>query len=188
MKILFIISILTSTLYFNSFAQSPKGFRKGQITLEDNSILSGYIKEHFRSYACLAFIPENGGRKTIYDGSQIRSVTIDSLSFVCLRGDFFRVISEGRLGFLQKYSDASNAPSYNGTEAIFVNGTIGEKGDYFIYIQNKNQLVLINRKTYKKIIPEVLAEYPREFENAFATYDISQIRLAINTFNSNHNN
>jgi hypothetical protein len=188
MKILLIMSIISVGFCFNSDAQAPKGFRKGTITLEDNSVLTGYIKEHFQRYACLAFIPEKGGRRKIYEGSQLRTVSIDSLNFICLKGDFFHVISEGRLCLLQKSSDATNVPSYNGTEAIFVSGTVGQRDDYYLYSRNQNQLLLITRKNYREVISEAFAGYPKTNETAGDAYDISQIRSAVIAFNTNHNN
>jgi hypothetical protein len=185
MKLSFFVLFFTAGIYFQSNAQAPKGFRQGQIMLEDSSVLSGYIKEYIRSYASLVFIPEQGGRKKSYDGSQIRAASIDSMHFICIRGDFFLVISEGRLCLLQKYSDASGKPSYNGTDPILVNGTDGQKNDYFIYSTNHHQLSLLTKKTYKKVIPEVFAGYPHEVDKTLATYDISQIRSAVNTINNN---
>ena len=127
-------------------ADIPKGFNKGTILLSDSSIVSGYFKEKIRGNASLQYVGE-GNKKKNYDGSELLTAEIGDEKYLCVRGDFFRVITEGEVRFLQKASDASSKPIYNGSQAVFANGTEGKPGDYFIYIKNGKQLKLVTRKT-----------------------------------------
>ena len=82
----------------------------------------------------------------------ITSVEIEGTKFLCIKGDFFRMLSSGELSLLQKASNISSKPQYNGTEAIFLNGTEGKPGDYFVYRGENNQLVWINKKNKEAIL------------------------------------
>ena len=100
----FIIATLFSISFLQLQAQNeiPKSFAKGHIVLADGSSIPGYIKENMRSNASLTIIEEAGGKKRNYNGSELMGVYIDSARFLCIKGDFFKVICEGDLYFLQK--------------------------------------------------------------------------------------
>jgi hypothetical protein len=122
MKIINTITITVLSLVFlqsNAQTETPKGFKKGTIVLADGSNLPGFIKDNIRNSASVIFISEMGGKKKNYDGSGLISAEIEGTKFICIKGDFFKVLSEGELNFLQKKSDASDKPTYNGNEAIF---------------------------------------------------------------------
>ncbi len=121
MKITKSIALLVLSLSLLSAVaqtETPKGFSKGSVTLSDGSVVTGLIKEKIRSSASVTFMTETDGKKKTYDGDKLTSVQIDAEKFLCIQGDFFKVLSEGELSFLQKTSDASGKPSYNGTEAL----------------------------------------------------------------------
>src|SRR6185369_10573621 len=111
--------------------EAPKGYKKGTLVLTDKSVMTGYVKDNIRNSASIIWLNETGDKKKTYDGSALSSAEIEGTKFLCINGDFFRILCEGDLCFLQKESDASGKPSYNGTEAVFMNGTEGSRGDYF---------------------------------------------------------
>jgi len=86
---------------------APKGFTKGNIVLTDGSSVSGYIKEKIRSNASLILLDSENKKKN-YDGSALQSASIGENKFLCIKGDFFKVIEDGSIKFLQKSSDASS--------------------------------------------------------------------------------
>ena len=171
MKILKTLSILSLCLFLvQAQAQEnlPKGYKKGSLVLADNTVLSGYIKENIAGNASVILLSEDGKKKKNYDGDGLLSVTIDSLRFICIKGDFFRLLCEGDLCLLQKSSDASRKPTYNGSEAIFSNGTEGKPGDYFTYTASNKQLKIVSRKNFNSVVAESFASCAASIEKNLA--------------------
>lgn len=178
----FILSI--SLLNAVAQTETPKGFSKGSVVLTDGSVVTGLIKEKIRSSASVTVITETDGKKKTYDGDKLSSVQIDADKFLCIQGDFFKVISEGELSFLQKASDASGKPSYNGTEASFSSGTDGKPGDYFVYTAANKQLKLVSAKTFDTVIAQVFGGNTAALDKAkAATGDIAQLKDAVEVYN-----
>src|SRR5882672_3625421 len=149
-----IVALSFAFLQAHAQNEPPKGFKKGTLVLTDNSVMAGYVKENIRNNASVVLVNATGDKKKSYDGSELVSAEIDGMKFLCIKGDFFHVISEGSLCFMQKESDASRKPSYNGTEPVFMNGTEGSRGDYFIYDSRNKQLKLVSKKTFDAVIAE----------------------------------
>jgi hypothetical protein len=181
--LIFFIVALNPFITFKATAQNPEGFSRGTIMLGDSSTVTGLIKENIRKNASIILQDETGKKRT-YSGNELVSLQQDSVFFICLRGDFFKVISDGEVKLLQKLSDASGKPSYNGTEAIFVNGTEGKPGNYFLY-NSKKQLQLITRKTYNSIIEENLSAYTPALDKAKANpNDMNGLKGAVELYNN----
>jgi hypothetical protein len=106
--------------------ESPKGPQNGTLVLADGSSLTGFIKDNIRKTASVQFSAADQGKKKNYNGTDLLSAEINGTKFICINGDFFKVFCEGELSFLQKASDASGKPVYNGMEAIFSSGTDGK--------------------------------------------------------------
>jgi predicted PolB exonuclease-like 3'-5' exonuclease len=184
---IFLAAILFSTTFLQLQAQNeiPKGFTKGQITLADGMVIPGHIRENIHSNASITIIAEAGGRKKNYTGSELISVGIDSTRFLCIKGDFFKVICNGELYFLQKASDASGKPVYNGTEAVFVNGTDGQINDYFFYDSKQQQLRLLTKKNTTEMVEVTFNNCAAAISKAKETgADPSQLKQAVDIFNS----
>lgn len=191
MKIFKLIPALFLSIFsLASHAQTeiPKGFKKGNITLTNGSLLSGSIKENIRGNSSIIFITEAGGKKKSYEGTELLSAEIGGAKFLCLKGDFFRVISEGDLSFLQKSGDASGKPSYNGNEAVFSNGTEGKPGDYYIYDKRNKQLKLVSRKNFTEVTAAAFAGNAEAMDKAkTANNDLVQLKEAVEIYNSHGN-
>ena len=149
MKKLFTFTlVLLSGALLKTTAQTSatKGYEKGSVTLADNSIVYGVIKDDIRKNASVTIMNADGSDKRKYDGDKLNAVMIDTIRFICIKGDFFKLICEGELCFLQKLSDASGKPVYVGNEAMFINGTPGKPGDYFLHnISSKNLQHITNK-------------------------------------------
>src|SRR5438034_1040608 len=145
---------LLSLLLLNANAQSdvPNGFRKGTIVTADGNTQSGYVRDNIRTNASVSFIAGTHQKKKNYAGTDLNGLEIESVKYLCIKGDFFKVLCEGELNFVQKVSDASHKPSYNGTEVIFTSGTEGKPNDYFIYSTVNKQLNLISKKNLDEVI------------------------------------
>ncbi len=187
MKITKSIAVLIlSASFFSAVAQTetPKGFSKGSVVLSDGSVVNGLIKEKIRSSASVTIMTEPDGKKKTYDGDKLTSMQIDADKFLCFQGDFFKVLSEGELSFLQKASDASGKPSYNGSEASFSSGTAGKPGDYFIYTTAAKQLKLVSAKTFDTVIAEIFAGNMAALDKAKTVNgDIAQLKDAVDVYN-----
>ena len=162
----------------------PKGFSKGNITLAGNTTITGYVKDNLRSNGTIVLITAGNDRRKNYGANDLLAAQIDSTRFICIQGDFFRVISEGELCFLQKASDGSNQPVYNGTEAIFVKGTDGQVNDYFFYDRNHQLLKLLTKKNRDQMIAGTFTNCAAAIARAGeAGADLAQLRQAVDIYN-----
>ena len=182
-QLFFAAVLLFSFTAVKAQTEVPAGFSKGTITLADGKIVSGYVKDNIKKSASVVYV-DNAGAKKTYSGSQVNGVTIDAASYICISGDFFKTLSAGKMNFLQKASNASGSVSYNGTEAIFNNGTDGKIGDYFVYVDNK--LKLLNKKSLESFINTDLAVCAPAVEKAKAINgDIAKLQEAVDIYNKN---
>jgi len=186
-----IFSILITIVYLvicaTASAQNnlPKGFKKAAITLLNGSTQTVFIKDNIRSNASLTAINTATGKKENFDGSNLISVEIDNEKLLCIQGDFFKVISNGNLNFLQKYSDASGKISYNGAVAVSSNGTEGKIGDYFFYIASSKELKQITSKNFNLIIDETLSGCASAQTKAkLCKGNIADLKIAVELFNN----
>ena len=174
--VIFALTFTTATAQ----AEIPAGYTKGSITLADASVLTGFIKDNLKKAAAVSFI-DNAGKKRTYQGIEINGASIDGTNYICLKGDFFKAITVGKLNFLQKASDASNSASFNGSEASF-NGTEGKIGDYFVY--NNKELKLLNKRTIASFIDTDLNGCTAAIEKAkSANGDIAKLQEAVEIYN-----
>jgi hypothetical protein len=183
-NILFVAaSLIFASLVATGQSETPKGFTKGSILLTDSTVVSGYIKEKIRGNASLTLLDDEN-KKKIYDGSSLLSATIGDEKFCCIKGDFFRVIEDGAIKFMQKASDASYKPVYNGNQAVFINGTEGSPGDYFLYITSTRQLKHLNRKSVSTVVAESFGTCAQALVKAkVINEEISRLNEAVQVFN-----
>lgn len=177
--------LLSFTLsQLNAQPEKSRGFKKAILILADGSSLTGLVKDNIRKNASVVFT-DSGGVKKNYDGSALLSVEIDAIRFVCINGDFFKVLCDGELSFLQKSSDASGKPSYNGHETIFSSGTTGKPGDYFIYNGRDKRLKLVSTKNIREVAAANFAGYTPAIDRANAVKDdLSQLKEAVEAYNN----
>jgi hypothetical protein len=177
-------SLLLSVAILTTKAQTsiPAGYVKGSITLPDNTVLTGYVKENIKKAASVTYVDDAGGKKT-FAANAINAVTLDAENFLCINGDFFRTICVGKLNFLQKASNAAGNASYNGTEAVFNSGTDGKIGDYFSYANNS--LKILNKKSIESFISNELTGCVAAIEKAKSVNgDIAKLKEAVDIYNS----
>jgi hypothetical protein len=162
----------------------PKGFSKGSITLPGNTVINGYVKDNLRSKGSLEMMAAESQQRKNYNASELLGAQIDSSRFICIKGDFFRIISAGELYFLQKASNGSNEPVYNGTEAIFVKGNDGQVNDYFFYDSASQQLKLLTKKNRNEMIAGTFTNCAAAIAKASQTgTDLAQLQQAVDIYN-----
>lgn len=184
MKILKLLpGLALSLFFFQAGAQdAPKGFTKGAVTLADNSIVSGFIKDNIRKDASVTILAN--GKEKKYQGADITAAEIDATAYTCIKGDFFKVVCKGELTFLQKASDASNKPTTIGNEVFFLSGTEGKPGDYFIYDNKSQQLKLVSKKTLNEVVANSFNNYTPAIEKAKAAQaDLALLKEAVELYN-----
>lgn len=188
MKILKTLSFVALIFLFTKVdAQNdiPKGYNKGTLVLPGNSILNGYIKDNMKKDASVSFMNGTSDKKIKYNANDLISLEIDATKFTCIKGDFFKVICNGELCFLQKSSDASGTITYNGSEAIYATGTPGKPGDYFIFSSKDQQLQLVSNKTFETVTAEVFAGYAPAIEKSKTAKDnIASLSEAVVIYNN----
>ena len=166
----------------------PNGFTKGSVTLADNTEITGFVKDDIRSKAAVVLIPATGEKKITYDGDKLNGAMIEGTKYICIKGDFFKVVCEGELSFIQKASDASSKPVYVGTEAMFINGTEGRKGDYFILNKSLQQLKLVNNKNVTAVTAQSFINCEAAINKAKQTgNDIALLKDAVVIYNNRNN-
>lgn len=187
MKVLKMLpSLIFSILVLQLPAQNeiPKGFTKGILVLYDSTVVSGYIKDNMKKAAAVILLNETGGKNKSYDGDELIAAETDNNRFTCIKGDFFKIVCTGELCFLQKSSDASGKATYNGTEAIFISGTPGKPGDYFIYDSRVKQLKLVSNKTFATVTAGTFAGCAAAIEKAKSLQDdIARLSEAVEIYN-----
>ncbi len=172
--------LITTT---NAQTNVPEGFTKASITLPNGTVQTGYVKDNIKKSAAIIFVDESGANKKTYEGSDINSLKMDAVNFICINGDFFKTICTGKLCFVQKASNAAGKASYNGNEAVFSSGTEGKIGDYFIYADKK--LKLLNKKSVETFISTDLTGCAAAIEKAKAINgDIAKLQEAVDIYNN----
>jgi len=187
MKILNTLAVTVLSLVFleaEAQADAPKGFTSGTIVLADGGSHTGLIKDNIRKNASVSFTT-GAEKKNNYDGTQLISAEIEGTKYLCIKGDFFKVLCEGELSFLQKSSNASGKVTYNGSEAILSSGTDGKLNDYFIYNSNDKQLKLVSKKNVQEIATTSFADCTAAIDKAKTINgDLSQFRGAVEEYNN----
>lgn len=179
-------AIVFSFLFLQVNAQNeiPAGFGKGRLVLSDSSVLTGYIKDNTKKDASVVFLNEMGKKKK-YTGEELISAEVDSNRFSCFNGDFFKIVCKGEICFLQKSSDASGKPVYNGTEAFFINGTPGKPGDYFIFNNRNKALKLVSKNTFASVTASTFTGCAAAMEKVNEVQgDIARLGEAVEIYNS----
>ena len=78
MKILKLLSAAALCLVFlqTNAQEAPKGFTKGKVTLADNTVVTGFIKDNIRKDASVTLLVD--GKEKKYNGADIASAEIDA--------------------------------------------------------------------------------------------------------------
>jgi hypothetical protein len=182
-KTMIIATFCHAVLASSAMAQTPDGFTKGSVTLANGNTINGFVKNTLKKNASIQFVETGTSKKNVYDGKQLNGVTIDNTNYMCKNGDFFSIIIDGKINFLQKASDASSNVTYNGADAMFNAGTEGKIGDYFVL--SSNQLKRITKKTINTFITDDLANCTAAIEKAKTINgDVSALADAVNIFNT----
>lgn len=187
MRLQLILSILFSGFVFSGIvaqADSPKGFSKATITL-NNTSKTGWIKEDFRGKGTIQFIESGTKKKISLSGMDIQGLEIDSIKYVSIKGDIFQVLSGGEVALLQKVTQVAGKAYYNGLETVLLDGTEGKRGNYFLYLDKQKKLKLVTDKNSAQVIAEIFSGNDLAIEKANrANGGWEQLKEAVQIYNS----
>lgn len=186
---LFLSLVLAGSLQISAFSQEeqPKGFSKGSITLNSQT-RTGYIKEDFKGTGCIQFQETGSKKKLKLSGMDLEKFAIDTVEFVTIKGDMFKVISAGTLSLLQKQTQVAGKPYYNGLETVMLEGAEGKQGDYFLFLGKQKKLKLVSAKTSSLVIAEMFAGSSAAIEKAgHVEGEWEQLKEAVAIYNSQKN-
>jgi hypothetical protein len=189
-KATFLVAALLGLFATTSSAQSniPQGFEKGQVVLANGTSINGWIKDEMNGKAAVTVLPEAGGKKQRYDAYNLSSVTIGAQQFRCISGDFFKVICSGDIDFLQKTSNCAGKMVYNGSEAVYLNGTDGKPGNYFMYTAKTAALQLVTDKNLATVAQTHFSDCAAAINKAKETgNDVAKLKDAVDIYNSRNN-
>ncbi len=165
--------------------EAPAGFSKGSIVLTDGKVIAGYIKEDMQKKASLTIIPDGGSKKKSYDAYNLSAAALNDSRFLCIQGDFFKVLCQGDLSFLQKMSNAGGKMVYNGADPLYLTGTEGKTGDYFVHNTKLNNLQLVTEKTLDAVVKNSFADCAAAISKAKETgTDIARLKEAVDIYNN----
>ena len=185
-KITLLMVALLGLLSITATAQTaPQGFEKGSIVLADGSTLAGWVKNEMANTASVTVMPETGGKKKRYDAYNLTSVSLNGQQYRCIKGDFFKVICAGDIDFLQKGSDCTGKMVYNGADAIYLSGTEGKLGNYFMYTAKTDALQLVTDKNLTAVTQQHFASCAAAINKAKETgADIAKLKEAVDIYNN----
>jgi hypothetical protein len=177
---LFIATLFTSV----ANAQTPEGYTPGSVTLSNGNILNGFIKENIGKKATVSFMESASAKKKNYDGWALNAAKINNQDYICVKGDFFTVLSSGELYFLQKNSNAAAKISYNGSDPVLVSPVEGKAGDYFMYNSKTLAISLVDKTSYDNVVNASLGGYEPAVKKAQETKaDVAQLKIAVDIYN-----
>jgi hypothetical protein len=175
--------VCTMALYAQNTV--PKGFVDGTIVLNGSSTtVPGFLKTSMCEGGKLVFIATGNELQKKYLATDLLAVNAGNLHFITIGGDFFKLISDGELCFLQKASNESNSTVYNGNEAIFVKGTAGRVNDYFFYNRSSKKLALLTKKNREALVTNSFAGCAAAIAKAAETGDdLAGLSHAVELYN-----
>jgi hypothetical protein len=138
-------------------AQAPAGYESGSVVLANNTKLDGFVKESLASKGSLSFAATTGSKKT-YSVSELNGFNLKSDNYIVYSNDFYKTIAAGTKVILyQKQSNNSGKLLYNGSDAFTATTTAGNIGDYYIKLNNSDDLLLVNAKNFETVISKEFA-------------------------------
>jgi hypothetical protein len=154
-----IVSLLVILgLGFNALmAQAPAGYENGSVVLANNTKLDGFVKESLASKGTISFVSTAGSKKT-YSVSELNGLSVKTDIFIVYSNDFYKSLVNGsKASLFQKQSNNSGKILYNGADAFSATTTAGNIGDFYVQLNNSDDLVLVNAKNFESVISKVFA-------------------------------
>ena len=121
----------------------------GQVTLADNSTVSGIIKDNIQKKGEVTV--EANGKKTKYGAGEISGVQFGTTKFITQNYTFYEVITEGKNFTLFRKANDPSGIQYSGNDPIAISSE-GDVDDLFVKKSGTNILQLITKKNVKEVL------------------------------------
>lgn len=174
MKKILQLCTLALLLHANAYAQpspstspGPDGFTNGQITLTDNSTVSGPVKDNMRKKG--EVILQADGKKTRYKAGEVSAIQIGNTNFITSNYTFYEVVYKGKTIELLRKASEPQGLQYNGADAAIISSE-GNIDDLFVK-KSDGSLVLLTKKNSKDVLPNCAVDV--------AKFDIETIKKAV---------
>lgn len=167
------------------YAQAPAGYEKGSIVHANNNKEEGFVKEAMSSKGSISFVSASGSKKT-YTVADLNGFSCKSDMYIAYSNDFYKAIAIGsKASLYQKQSNNSGKLLYNGSEAYTATTTDGGIGDYYVQLNNSDDLVLVNAKNFDAVTAKLFANCPVVLSDIKSKQlDYSQLSKAVEKYNS----
>ena len=182
-----IVSLLVILGFAFNFvqAQAPAGYEKGSIILANNDKADGFIKESLNAKGNISFVSASGSKKT-YTVADINGFSCKNEIFIAYSNDFYKTVAIGsKASLYQKQSNNSGKLLYNGSEAYTATTTEGGIGDYYIQLNNSDDLVYVNAKNFETVAAKLFANCSAVLADIKSKQlDYTQLSKAVEKYNS----
>jgi hypothetical protein len=163
-----------ATLYAQPPVQVlPEGTVNGEITLPDNTVLNGPVKENIRKKGEVVLVQND--KKVKYKAGDINGVALGNNKYITHNYTFYEVVFAGNnLTLFRKASEPSGT-QFNGADAFVVNSE-GNIDDLFVKKNGETTFHALNKKNYAEVLKSLCknCEIP-----AAAKFDESTISNAV---------
>ncbi len=166
-------------------AQAPAGFETGSVVLANNTKLEGFVKESLASKGSVSFATTSGSKKT-YSVSDLNGFSYKNDIYIVYSNDFYKTVLKGsKVSLYQKQSNNSGKLLYNGSEAFTATTTAGNIGDFYIQLNNSDDLLLVNTKNFETVILKEFASCNSIIADIKSKQlDFAQLNKVVDRFNN----
>ena len=178
MKKLLSLAVLTLLLQISNAQpapeKDPEGYVSGQISLSDNSTVTGTVKDNIRKKGEVTVI--SSGKKTKYKAADISSLQIGSSTYITHNYTFYEVLWQGTNISLLRKANEPTGVQFNGTEPVVITSE-GNVDDYFVKKGTTSSLQLLNQKNIKEVLGKICSSCAATIDAT--KFDIAAIKKAI---------
>ena len=178
MKKLLSLAVLTLLLQISNAQpapeKDPEGYVSGQISLSDNSTVTGTVKDNIRKKGEVTVI--SNGKKTKYKAADISSLQIGSSTYITHNYTFYEVLWQGTNITLLRKANEPAGVQYNGTEPVVISSE-GNVDDYFVKKGTGASLELITQKNVKEVLGKFCSKCAVAIDAT--KFDITAVKKAV---------
>ncbi|MBL7745187.1 MAG: hypothetical protein JNN00_17055 [Chitinophagaceae bacterium] len=167
-------SLLLQAAVMAQPAGDPEAVVSGQITLPDNSTVSGSIKDNIRKKGELVMM--NSGKKIKYKAGEINSAQVGGVNYITWNYTFYEILWQGtNLTLLRKANEPAGV-QYSGSDAVVVSSE-GNVDDLFVRKKGEASLMLLTKKTAKEVLGKLCSSCAGGVDAS--TFDAEAVKKAV---------
>lgn len=133
----------------------PEGFTTGEVTLADNTVVTGAIKDNIRKKGEVVLL--TGTKKTKYKAGDINGARIGKSHYIAQNYTFYEVLLQGNSVTLLRKANEPSGVQTNGPDAVIVNSE-GSIDDLFIKKIGETSLQILTKKNVKDVLGKLCGD------------------------------